>query len=275
MSRFCLTFLTLSIGTPLGATLTIQHTEGELILSSPPTERFYYVLQQSPSLADFSAVAIEHGDEGIIWNLGATESARQFYLTRTVSLFAPEDSDRDGIDDLYELNHDILDPLDAADAELTVPGKQITYLQEYRNIFGFSDDAPQLYSREVTTFNFGTPIEAALSREITTFNFGSPSAPVEAISREISLYNGSGPVPYAAIPQVYSREITTFNFGAPSAPLEAISLEVSLYNGSDPLPYADIPQAYSREVTTFNFGSPSAPIEAISREVSVFAIAPE
>lgn len=255
--------------------LTISRTQNGIFLETPADDRSYFILNQSESLVTFQPISLELGTGGVLWEVVDPTAARQFFQVRQVSIFAPEDTDGDTIDDLYELSHPDLDPLNGADADLTIPGQQITYLQQYRNIFGFSDDTPQFYSREVTAFNFGAPVDAAISREFTLFNFGEASAPVEAISQEISIYNGSGPLPYAEMPQVYSREVTTFNFGSPSAAVEAISREVSLYNGSGPLPYADMPQVYSREVTTFNFGSPSAPIEAISREVSVFAIASE
>ena len=71
------------------------------------------------------------------------------------------------------------------------------------------------------------------SREWSVFNFNSPSASYEAISREVSLYNGQA-VPVSDLAQVESREVSVFNFGSPSATIEAISREVSVLNFTEP-----------------------------------------
>lgn len=238
----------------------------------------YYLLQEGSDLADFQATALALGAEAPIWDLtlDPTTRPRSFFRVMAASIFTPLDSDGDLIDDIYELNHpEILDPLDPTDAQLDPDNNGLTHLQEYlRNLTG-GDNAPQYLSREITAFNFGAPSEAALSREITLFNLGAPSAPIEAISRPVSIYNGSGPNPYPQIPQAISRELTVYNLGSPSAPVEAISRSVSVYNGSGPLAVTFMPQVISREVTLFNLGEPSAPIEAISREVSVLATVPE
>ena len=72
-------------------------------------------------------------------------------------------------------------------------------------------------------------IPEVYSRETSVFNFGSPPANVEAIGREVSVFNGES-VPSSGIPEVYSREVTTFNFGEPTAGTEAISRELSILN---------------------------------------------
>jgi len=238
----------------------------------------YYILQDAEDLFSFSGRDITLGEIPTVWDVtldpGAAASA--FLRVQRASVFQPLDSDGDFIDDLYELNHPQLNPFDANDALLDPDADGFSFLQEYlRALFGVENGSLQFYSREVSAFNIGARVESALSREFTTFNFGEASAPVEAISAELSLYNGSGPQPYPQIPQAYSRELTTFNLGSPSSPVEAISAELSLYNGSGPQPYPEIPQAYSRELTAFNLGEPSAPIEAISREVSVLALVSE
>ncbi len=235
----------------------------------------YYILEESEDLSLFYGLAIELGSEAPLWDviIDPLVAPKAFYRVQAPSLFAPNDTDGDGIDDVYELlRPEILDPLDPTDANLDPDNNGLTHLQEYlRSILG-TDDPPQFYSREWSTFNFGAPTEAAISREYTTFNFGEPSANIEAISSEFSIYNGSGPQPYSAIPLSVSKEISLYNLGEPSAPVEAISKEISLYNGSGPPTYPSLPQNLSREISVFNFGAPSSPIEAISREVSVNAL---
>ena len=120
----------------------------------------------------------------------------------------------------------------------------------------------------MTFFNFGFSREGAVSREVTSFNVGASASAIESLSREVSLYQGSG-FNTSGILQVYSREMTGYNLGSPSASVEAISRLLSLYNGSGFPPFAEILQVYSREISAFNFGAPSFSIEAISREVSV------
>jgi hypothetical protein len=238
---------------------------------TPADPAIYYVLSESSDLNEFSPVAIDLADNTLLWETDApAESDSFFWRFALISLFAPQDADGDGIDDVYELQRPgLLDPLNPNDANDDPDQNGLTHLQEYLNFF-FGDEGspPQFYSRETTPFNFGAPREEAVSREITSFNLGSPSASVEAMSREVSLYQGSG-INASGIPQVYSREITNYNLGSPSASIEAVSRELSLYNGSGVPLVAQIPQVYSREVSAFNFGAPRASLEAISREVSV------
>lgn len=238
---------------------------------APASELEYYLLTESTDLLNFTGIDISLGNEDVIWDVDFGELPRAFYLVRGVSIFTPADTDGDLIDDFFELNDPLLDPLDGSDADDDPDGNGLSFLQEYlREIF--ETDAPQWYSREVTTFNFGAPAESAISREVTTFNLGAASAPIEASSREVSVFNGSGPLPFAQIPQSYSREISVFNLGSSSAAVEAISREVTIFNGSGPQPFGAIPQSYSREVAVFNFASPSSPVEAISREITVLRV---
>jgi hypothetical protein len=237
----------------------------------------YYALQLSTDLPDFRTVAMSLSRVPPVWYvLPATNTVpRAYYRLELLNAYAPRDSDRDGIDDVYELEHpDILNPLYAADAILDPDGNGRTHLQEYIDCFNLGTNALQYISREVTSFNFGAPsarIEA-ISLEDSVFNFGSPSARIEANSKEVSAYRavpGSGP-PMTELTHRVSREFTVFNFG--SSANEATSKEVSVYSavpGSGP-PATDFSHALSREVSVFNFGAPSARIEAISQEVSVF-----
>lgn len=272
-------FLLLSGAWTGGATLVqttfVDPTTVQFRTSADPFR--YFILQESRDLGSFAALELALGDTATVWelNLHTEEVPRSFFRVLVASLFAPLDSDGDLIDDLYELRRPgILNPLDPTDAQEDPDQNGLTHLDEYlRNLTG-GENAPQYLSREVTAFNLGAPAEAALAREVTLFNLGSPSAPIEAISPEVSIYNGSGPLPYPQIPQAISRELTVYNLGSPSAPVEAISKTISVYNGSGPLPLPTMAQVISRETTVFNLGEPSAPVEAISREVSVLATVP-
>ena len=213
------------------------------------------------------------GHVPLAWRVWPVPGAPALALHRiaAISVFSPRDSDGDRIDDLYELEHpEILNPLDPTDAALDPDNNGLTHQQEYRTLRGLNIDPDQY-----------------LSREVTSFNFGLPTARIEAMSREVSAFNGERPPP-TDLPQMLSREVTAFNFGQPSSPVEAISREssvfnfgvpvfptealsreVSVFNGERPPP-TPIAIAVSREVTVFNFGLPIVGVEAISREVSVF-----
>ncbi len=251
---------------------------GVLQLSLPPNPSAYYTLEWTEDFKAFSLVGMLPGVPGPAWAYSVSLGPNQGYFrVEAHDLFSPTDSDGDGIDDRYELDHpDCLNPLVYADASqpCLVPG--ISNYQAYlRELFGGPGVALQFFSHETSIFNFG-----------------APTAAHEAVSAEVSVYNanpGSGP-PMSDIAQVYSREVTTWNFGSPSAPVEAISREatiwnfgspsarieanskeVSVYNanpGSGP-PATEFNQVESRELTVFNCGQPTSPIEAISREVSV------
>lgn len=260
--------------TPFAATaqapaLTYQWnlTNYQLSLSLPPNSAYYYNLQRSTNLfltAPASA-AIGRDPFAVTLTVPQTPSVG-FYRAELISIFAPQDTDGDGIDDLYELDRTaILNPLNPADAGLDPDGNGLTHLQEYRLLFGFEAKPPQAFSREVTGFNFGAPSARveAMTREISTFNFGAAAAAYEAHAREVSVYAGESPA-QTFILQAHSREFSAFNFGA-DGPIA--SREVSVFAGETPAP-TFLLQVYSREISAFNFGAPSANYEAISREVS-------
>lgn len=172
-------------------TLSSQPIAGGYRLTATEEVSTYFVLQASGDLRAFAPIAMDMGAGGAVWEVPDT-SMRQFWKVRQVSVFAPEDSDGDYIDDIYEINHPVLNPLNAADALRTVPGGGISYLQEYRALYGLGSEPPQVYSREVSAFNHGAPCEAALSREVSAFNLGAPLFSVESLSREVSVLNGEG-----------------------------------------------------------------------------------
>jgi len=241
----------------------------------------YYLLEYSEDLKNWVPADMSLGDPSELEIVPSVQKG--FFRAIPYGKNAPVDSDGDGIDDVYELNHGaFLDPLDPTDGSRLAPnGAGLTNYQVYLNLFRITSyKILQRESREVSVFNFGSPSarSEANSREQSVFNFGNPSATLEANSREISLYNGQH-VPYSDLTQIETREVSVFNFGvapganpndpnSPPATAEVITKEVSVYNGQH-VPYSDLAQIEIREVSVFNFGSPSAPIEAISREVSV------
>lgn len=276
MSRFllllCLLVLQLSqfASAALNTIKNLRVQNGLITVEFNEDPGTYYMLEHSTNLQTWAPADMSLG---IPSELELTQgSTRGFFRAVPLSKYAPLDSDGDGIDDLYELQHsDVLDPLNPNDGSHLAPGGGgLTNFQVYLSLFGITSyKILQRESREVSVFNLGSPsaVFEANSREQSIFNFGSPSATVEANSREVSLYNGQA-VPVSDIAQIESREWSVFNFMSPSASYETISHEVSIYNGQA-IPVSDLAQIESREWSTFNFGSPSAAIEAISREVSV------
>lgn len=245
----------------------------EYRLTLPTDPNFYYGFQRTHDLLDFSMNQMALGSpQATFGYTPAAGELRAFFRAKRISVAEPEDWDNDYIDDVWELQHPYLNPLDPNDAfqpspEADANGRNnLDYYRWKRGILALKE----VYSREASLFNFGAPTARleAISREASVFNFGSPPANVEAISPELSVFNGEGGPPATNLAEVYSREVSTFNFGSPPANVEAISLEVSVFNGEGP-PTSSIAEVYSREVTTFNFGQPTAGVEAISREVSV------
>lgn len=261
--------------------LKIEHASpsGELDLSAVEDRDGYYILTLSDDLKEFSPLAVDFGSPAPVWELdGLLNRRRGFFSLQRHRRDDPVDTDGDGIDDVWELEHeDILNPLNPDDAKLDPDGDGTTYLGEYlREKWGRGVRGNQMPS-----------IKEVYSREVTVFNLGEPAAFIEAISQEVSVYNGEV-APNSFIRNVQSREFTVFNLGEPTAFIEAISAEVSVFNfGSAPSrieaisrelsvyngevpPTGAVDEAYSRELSVFNFGQASAPREAISREVSVF-----
>jgi hypothetical protein len=234
---------------------------------------YYFSFQYTDDLTrPFTTVEMAFGDPGPTYiHTPAPDEPRFFVRAEAISVFAPRDSDGDGLDDLWEIGHPYLDPLDPTDAGKPSPNiAGISNLDEYRSRFGLNSAKPQYYSREVSAFNFGAPsaLFEAISREQSVFNFGGGFGSLDALSREVSVFNGEH-VPIAGYPEAYSREVSVYNFGSSLYVIEALGREVSVFNGERPA-VAGYPESYSREVSVFNHGAPTAAVEAISRELSVF-----
>jgi hypothetical protein len=273
---FLASIAAVSVASALNTIENLRVENGAVIVEFAEDPGRYYLLQHSDDLVTWGPVDMSAGIPSTLdISPGITNG---FFRAIPYSKYAPLDTDGDGIDDLYELGHN-LDPLDPTDGSHLAPGGGgLTNYQVYLSLFRITSyRILQRESREVSVFNFGSPSATfeANSREQSVFNFGSPSATAEANSREVSIYNGQA-VPMSDIAQIESREWSVFNFGsAPGSGTtggsqigHTLSREVSDFNGQA-VPVSDLAQVESREVSVFNFGSPSATLEAISREVSV------
>lgn len=241
----------------------------EVVLSIPPAPGMYFTVQSSDLVYGFEPVAMNLGWEPVDWRIPLMPpSPVMTFRFVSNSVYAPMDTDGDGMDDIWELENG-LDPLDASDAHQFSDASGVTNLQRYR-----------LTGRDVF-------IQDSAGREMSVFNYQAPSAPFEAISREVSLFRGAH-MPESDIQDVPGREVSIFNFGTSLTSVEAISGELSVYVG-EILPQTEIEDIAGRELTVFNFGSnpggnvgaegreasvfnfgePSAPLEGISREVSI------
>jgi hypothetical protein len=251
----------------LGTITDVRVQDGLVTVQFEDNPGIYYLLEYSTDLLGWQPATMSLGIRSVVDIQNSPELG--FFRAAPLSKYSPLDSDGDGIDDVYELNHR-LNPLDPTDGTSLAPdGSGLTVYQTYLKLFGIqSYKILQRESREWSIFNFGSGMDfEAVTREASVFNFGSPSATFEATSRTVSLYNGQA-VPVSDLLQRESREWSLFNFGGPSAAIEAISHPVSVFNGQA-VPSSDLLQRESREWSLFNFGSPSAALEAISREISV------
>ena len=272
------------------ATLTIhEDTQGSVNLHIDADPLSYFFLKQSTDLENFTPFSMVLGIQPTTWPLSTEDVPTRFFQVTQISLFAPEDSDGDGIDDVYEIRHPILNPLDGTDAALPSGNGMLTYLQEYRATFGFNTNPPEALSRAVSAFNFGTAFDSAISREIDVFNFGeslrstisrevsvfnlgAPPYSSRSFSREISVFNGDSGI-LTEVAEAYSREISLFNIGASYSSIDVVSRETSVFNGGF-ISNSGIAEVHSRENSVFNFGAPSSSVNAVSREVSILNSSP-
>jgi hypothetical protein len=222
-------------GTPSNTISNVRVQNGVVTVEFEGNPGAYYLLEHSPDLRVWGPADMSLG---IPSNLDITPGVtRGFFRAIPYSRYSPQDTDGDGIDDIYELNNSELDPLDPSDgSKLALGGGGRTNYQIYLSLFGITSyKILQREGREVSVFNFGSASATweANSREQSIFNFGSPSASIEAISRGLSVFNGQA-VPVSDLLQRESREWSVFNFGSPSATYEAISREVSVLNFTEP-----------------------------------------
>ncbi len=126
--------------TPLTISNIRLDSSGRAIVSVPAVPGSYFILYRGDTVAAISTVTdlesdptlaapqqVELNDE-----LPLIPTAR-FYRVEKVSLASPKDSDSDGMDDAYELAYrPVLNPLNAADADLDSDNDGRTNVEEYR-----------------------------------------------------------------------------------------------------------------------------------------------
>lgn len=252
---------------------TFQYSfpERKIRIEIPPVDDAYFVLHQSTGLPFFDAIRFEFGSTGALWEFQADET-QAFFTVTSVSIYAPTDSLRDGIDDLFKINQG-LNPLDPAVAGSNSGftgegGLPLTWRQYYQQRFNRLPRLKEQWGRETSVFNFGIASARleAFSPELSVMNGElPPSFIAEAYSRETSVFNFGRD---SSNTDTLSRELTVFNFGEASAPQEALSREVAVYNGAS-LPVSAMQETYSRPVSVFNHGAALFAHDAVSREVSV------
>ncbi|MGV3660691.1 MAG: hypothetical protein ACO1TE_10920 [Prosthecobacter sp.] len=225
----------------------------------------YYGLEHSSDLKGFSLVGMTLGMPAPVFeHTPAPGELRGFFRAQLLDVFGPGDADQDGLDDLWELQHD-LDPLSLADAmQPNAQDPARTNLEYYRGYFGLSA-VTTFYSTETSVLN--RPF--AISGETSVYNFPALAA-AESLSPEVSVYNfssgGGGPAIEALSP-----EVSIYNaYSLPSA-AQAFSAEVSVYNNFSVQP---VPHAVSVEISVFNAPTTQPAAHALSPEVSILNTPP-
>ena len=113
--------------------ITIESDQVAIRFNS--TTDSYYILKRGEVVTNLeSSVALQVGlgGEDLFVDSGISAFEHLFYVVQEVPLDAPLDTDRDGIDDVFELLYpSALDPLNALDAELDFDNDGRTNLQEY------------------------------------------------------------------------------------------------------------------------------------------------
>jgi hypothetical protein len=247
--------------------------EGHFFVRLVTAPDYYYVLRRGTPVARLvnpRDLALPVGAELVLLD-DVPNPEGAFYRVQAIHVSAPADVDGDGIDDLYELLHAaFLDPLNSLDALLDPDGDGVNNLTAYRRLFGYADTPPTVVGRELSVFNLGEPVHRleAISGELSVYNglVISSSDLGLVVSREVTTHNFGSP-PLGTLWAV-SRETSVFNFGSPPHRVEALSREVAVFHGAVISP-AGAGVFVSRESSVFNFGEPAHALEALSREVSV------
>ena len=172
---FCLAWVSLVL-MPAGPAQTLRikdlvRTNGTVILGfSAETNRYYVLLRGNRLGQAFQAQDAVLGTAGTGFLRDRSSSPDlSFYRVLAVSLSQPQDTDRDGIDDVYELQTKGLNPLDPTDAAKPDPNAAgQTYLSSYR----LAKSPP---ARVARTSPFNGESGVAVTRE-TVFEFDQPLA---------------------------------------------------------------------------------------------------
>ncbi len=111
----------------------IQRSGGQILIEHQADPAFYYVLNRLNLQTEAETpvnIARAFGSTGQVTDF-SPPAGRGLYRVRSVLLSAPEDTDGDGMDDVYEIDKEYLNPLDPSDASQINPFTQLTELQTY------------------------------------------------------------------------------------------------------------------------------------------------
>ena len=104
----------------LGTITGLRVQNGVVTVQFADNPGVYYLLEYSPDLIQWGPADMSLGIDSILdLETGVTKG---FFRAVPYSKYSPLDSDGDGIDDVYELNHAELDPLDPTDGSNWPPG---------------------------------------------------------------------------------------------------------------------------------------------------------
>jgi hypothetical protein len=164
---------------PLVADIQLEANASDrlLTLSVAPHHYLYFELQHSTNLVDFLPRDFGRGQQGATWGVGLDDSpSLGFFRVKGISILSPHDADRDGMDDLFELEQG-LDPLDPADASLLAPGADgLTWFQAYHKTIGRALTSWVLIERAQA--EGGIDAETALIYQVYAA-YGDPRLPEE------------------------------------------------------------------------------------------------
>jgi len=257
-------------GTYFGFHYSLTETDLTVHFDLTPDLTNYYILDAATDLTNFSPVVMAYGGGPAMWSatVSMVQVPKMLWRVRRVSAAFPFDTDRDGLDDFFELSHG-LNPLDPTDASsdsglVDANNNPLTWLQAYHYYFVNNIKIYDSVSREVSAFNFGQPTAnyEALSREVSAFNTPLPDTNQDGID-DIYEFNHGVTAATANLPSGFTTDFPN-NQGTPLTWQQLYRLTF----GQSRTLYDTV----GREVSVFNFGQPTADYEAISREVSVFNV---
>ena len=113
---------------------SIQRSGGQVLIEHQASPAFYYVLTRQLDLQTGVATPVDikraFGATGSVTD-SSPPAARAFYRVKSVLLSSPADTDGDGMDDVYEIDKEYLNPLDPSDASRINSTTGLTELQTY------------------------------------------------------------------------------------------------------------------------------------------------
>ena len=144
----------------------IEHAKGKkgfkLDIQTVKGSSSYVQIWATTSLMDeWKVVALDWGqDNGQSW-LDANDDASRFYKVVEIPIDAPADSDGDGMDDVFEMRHPHLDPLDGKDAKKDCDEDGMLNIQEYHA--EKSKGNQKIILDAITVMPVASPTETAFS----------------------------------------------------------------------------------------------------------------